>query len=184
MFQVDDTRQLLAGLAVGVALGFLLHRANLTRYRVILGQFLWRDHTLLRVMLTAIVVGGLGVYTLHHFRGVDLQIQPTVLAANGGGGVVFALGMVLLGYGPATGMAALGDGSRHASFGVLGMLAGAAVYAELYPVLEKHLSAVSRDPTTLSNVTGLSPWVLLVALWGFCIVLFAVLGVLDTRPRV
>jgi hypothetical protein len=36
-------------------------------------------------------------------------------------------GMALIGYCPGTGIAAFGDGSRHAWAGVLGMLAGAAL---------------------------------------------------------
>jgi hypothetical protein len=38
-----------------------------------------------------------------------------------------------MGYCPGTGVAALGDGLRHAIPGLFGMLAGAAVYAQTHP---------------------------------------------------
>ena len=57
-------RQVWAALLIGVAFGFLLHRGRVTSCNVIQNQFRLRDFTVLKVMGTAIIVGGVGVMLL------------------------------------------------------------------------------------------------------------------------
>ena len=52
---------LLLAVVFGAAFGWLLHRGRVTSYNVIVNQLRLKDFTVLKVMLTAIVVGGLGV---------------------------------------------------------------------------------------------------------------------------
>lgn len=180
MFEIASIDRLVLGLLTGLAFGFLLQRGGVTQYRVILGQFLWKDHTVLRTMLTAVVVGAAGVYAMHlHpevFGVVGLHVKGAAVLANIVGGVIFGAGMVLLGYCPGTGVAAIGAGSRHAIFGVLGMLAGAAIYAEVHPVAQKTILSVwSLGKITLPEVTGISPWAFVAGLAVIAAGLFAVL---------
>lgn len=49
---------LLLGLATGFVFGFLLQMSGVARFEAIIGQFVFRDFTMLKVMLTAIIVGG------------------------------------------------------------------------------------------------------------------------------
>ena len=82
MFSIDTTTNLILGLVTGLVFGFLLQRGGVTRYRVILGQFLWVDHTVLRTMLTAVVVGSAGVYALHLNTDVSLHIKGAAIIAT------------------------------------------------------------------------------------------------------
>ena len=61
----DSPGKLAMGLITGLVFGFLLQRGGVTRFRVILGQFLWANHTVIRVMFTAVVVGSIGVWAMH-----------------------------------------------------------------------------------------------------------------------
>ncbi len=178
---------LLLGLATGVVFGFLLHRGGVAYYHVILGQFLWKDHTVLRTMLTAVVVGAVGVYGMLALPGVfgdvALHVKPAVVVANLLGGIIFGVGMALLGYCPGTGVAAMGAGSRHAIFGVLGMLFGAAVFAEVQPALSGAvLKAADLGKIRFPEVTGLPPAVLIAILAVAAVGLFAVLHKME-RPK-
>jgi hypothetical protein len=56
-----DPKTLALGALAGLVFGFLLQKGAVGRYETIVGQFLLRDHTMLKVMLSAIVVGGLSV---------------------------------------------------------------------------------------------------------------------------
>lgn len=161
-----DTPYMIAtGLATGLVFGFLLQKARVTRYRTILGQFLFTDFTVLKVMLTAIVSGGIGIYALHAAGLVHLHVKALALAANVLGGLIFGVGMAVAGYCPGTGVAAVGDGSRHALAAVAGMVFGAGVYAEVYPYLEKNLLAWGvYGKATLATATGVPAWVFLAAL--------------------
>jgi uncharacterized membrane protein YedE/YeeE len=85
----------------------------------------------LKIMLTAIVVGGAGVYALFGMGAIEsLHIKNATLWGNLVGGAIFGIGMAILGYCPGTGVAAIGDGSRDAITGVIGMVVGAALFAE------------------------------------------------------
>jgi hypothetical protein len=167
---------LVYGLLTGVVFGFLLQRARVTRFSTIVGQLLWVDHTVLRTMFTAVAVGSVGVYAMHQLWDVPLHIKSATLLANAVGGVIFGVGMAVLGYCPGTGLGAIGEGSRHAIFGFVGMLVGAGLYAEAYPWLSAHVLPVGDlGKVTLSSEMGLSPWVFIVPLIGIALIVFAIL---------
>jgi uncharacterized membrane protein YedE/YeeE len=155
-----DPGILLTGALTGLVFGFLLQKGGVTRFQVIVGQFLLKDFTMLKVMLSAVIVGGVGIYGMRTLgMDVSLHVKNLELLGNAVGGLIFGVGMVILGYCPGTGVAALGDGSRHAFFGVLGMVAGAALYAEAYPFMKSDILGVGAGgKETFVTMTGLSPW--------------------------
>ncbi len=125
-----SAKQLLLGALFGVVFGFLLQKGGVAKYHVLLGVLLLEDFTVVKVMLTAIVVGSIGVFGLHSLGLVKLHIKPTRYAANIIGGLLFGVGFALLGYCPGTGAAALGQGNWDAIAGVLGLMAGSYLFAE------------------------------------------------------
>jgi len=128
---VAAASKLLAGAIFGFAFGFLLQKGDVGKYNVLIGQLLLQDFTVAKVMLTAIVVGMIGVFALHHFAHVNLHIKPTRIGANIIGGLLFGAGFALMGYCPGTAAAALGQGSWDALFGMAGLIAGSWIFAEL-----------------------------------------------------
>lgn len=122
---------LLLGLSFGVLFGFLLQKAGVAKYHILLGVLLLEDFTVVKVMLTAILVGSIGVFSLHTQGLVKLHIKPTRYAANIIGGLLFGVGFALLGYCPGTGAAALGQGNWDAIAGVIGLIAGSYLFAEM-----------------------------------------------------
>lgn len=126
----DSPRQLVLGLLFGVVFGFLLQKGGVAKYEVLMGQFLLTDFTVIKVMLTAIIVGMLGIFSLRALGLVKLHVKPVRYAANIAGGLLFGVGLGLLGYCPGTGIAALGQGNYDAIAGIVGLMAGSYVYAE------------------------------------------------------
>ena len=126
----DSARQLVLGLLFGVVFGFLLQKGGVAKYEVLMGQFFLTDFTVIKVMLTAITVGMLGIFSLRALGLVELHVKPTRYAANIAGGLLFGVGLGLLGYCPGTGVAALGQGNYDAIVGILGLMAGSYFYAE------------------------------------------------------
>jgi hypothetical protein len=123
--------KLLAGVMFGLAFGFLLQKGGVGKFNVLIGQLLLQDFTVAKVMLTAILVGMIGVFTLHHYGKVKLHLKPTRIGANVIGGLLFGAGFALLGYCPGTAAAALGQGSWDALFGIAGLVAGSYLFAEM-----------------------------------------------------
>lgn len=115
----------------GLAFGFLLQKGGVGKYHILVGQLLLQDFTVAKVMLTAIVTGMIGVLTLHHFGKVKLHLKPTRVGANVIGGLIFGAGFALMGYCPGTAAAALGQGSWDAAFGMVGLVAGSWLFAEI-----------------------------------------------------
>lgn len=123
--------KLITGALSGLVFGFLLQKGGVGKFNVLIGQLLLQDWTVAKIMLTAIVVGMIGVFPLHHFAKVNLHIKPTRIGANIIGGLMFGAGFALMGYCPGTAAAALGQGSWDALFGMAGLIAGSWMFAEL-----------------------------------------------------
>lgn len=166
MFATDPLALLIGGLLAGFVFGVLLQKGGVATYQVIVGQFLLTDHTVLKVMFTAIVVGGFGIYGLQAVGLVAaLAIKPAYLLGVGMGGVIFGVGMALMGYCPGTLIAAIGQGSRHALFGLFGGIVGAALYTEVYPFIEPNILRVwDLGKVTFADLLGVSPFLLLTVL--------------------
>ncbi len=86
-------------LLLGAGFGFSLNKGGLTRYGKIANQFRFRDMTVLKFMMTAIVVAMIGLFGL---RGLGLVTFPsfpsTYVVGNLLGGLIFGIGMSLVGY--------------------------------------------------------------------------------------
>jgi len=150
------------GAVAGFIFGFLLQRGRLAKFNTIVNQLLLQDFTVFKVLLTAVLVGGFGVYTMFFLGMIGLGIGPTILVGNIIGGLIFGVGMAILGYCPGTCIAACGSGSRDALWGILGMFLGGAIYAEAYSLIKNFLFKVGNlGALTLSNVTRLHPYIVL-----------------------
>jgi uncharacterized protein len=178
-----DPKTLLMGAITGLIFGFLLQKGGVTRYNVIVNQFRFKDFTVLKTMLTAIVVGAIGIYAMLQFGMIKgLQVKGAELAMNGVGGLIFGVGMVLLGYCPGTALAAVGQGSRDAIVGIAGALVGAAVYAESYPLLARTLQPIGNlGKITFADAAHASPWWFIAALAAGAVGLFALLEKRERR---
>ncbi len=151
--------KLALGLLTGIAFGFLLQKGRVAKFHVILGQFLLKDYTVVKVMLTAVVVGSVGVYALVELGLAHLHVKPALLGGVLVGGLCFGVGMAVFGYCPGTGVAGCGEGRRDAMIGVLGMLAGAAAFVALWPTLQPVVKGLGDwGQVTLPGATGTSPW--------------------------
>lgn len=154
---IQGSAALFLAVLFGAAFGALLHRGRVADYNVIVNQFRFRDFTVMRVMLTAILVGGIGVYFLHSGGYAEYHIKPANLLAVALGAALFGIGMVLYGYCPGTGVAAIGTGSIHALIGAAGMILGGIFYGFSFPWIRDHLLPVaSWGKVRLPDFTGIS----------------------------
>jgi uncharacterized membrane protein YedE/YeeE len=128
---------LIFGLLTGILFGFLLQKARVVRYDKQIGALRFQDMTIIKFMMSAIIVGMVGIHFFETFGLVQLLYKPVVIGENVAGGIIFGLGWGLLGYCPGTQGGALGEGRWDALWGILGMIVGAGLYAETYPLLMK-----------------------------------------------
>ena len=150
------------GLVTGMVFGVLLQRAQVIRYDKQLAALRFKDFTILKFMMSAIIVGMIGTYFLYDQGLVKLSIKPTILGGTITGGVLFGVGWALLGYCPGTSVGALGEGRTDALWGILGAVAGAALYAEMYPYLQDTLLKMhDYGKITLPQLLGVNHWIVI-----------------------
>ncbi|NLW81221.1 MAG: YeeE/YedE family protein [Desulfovibrionales bacterium] len=150
------------GLVTGILFGFLLQKGRVLRFDKQVGAMLLKDMTILKFMLSAIVVGMVGVALLSGAGVITLSHKPMNVGAILVGGALFGAGWAVMGFCPGTSVGALGEGRWHAIFAIAGMLAGAAIYAELYPVFKSTVLAwADLGKIGLPEVLGVSPWVVI-----------------------
>ncbi len=128
---VAPANNILLAIIAGLVFGFLLQKGGAAKFHILIGQLLLQDWTVAKIMLSAIIVGMLGIYPLHRAAKVNLHLKPTRLFANIAGGLIFGAGFALIGYCPGTAAAALGQGNWDALFGMAGLVVGSYLYAEM-----------------------------------------------------
>jgi len=150
------------GLVTGMVFGVLLQRAQVIRYDKQLAALRFQDFTILKFMMSAIIVGMVGTYFLYDQGLVKLSIKPTILGGTITGGLLFGVGWALLGYCPGTSLGALGEGRTDAFWGILGAIAGAALYAEMFPYLQDTLLKMhDYGKITLPQLLGVNHWIVI-----------------------
>jgi len=165
--------ELLYGCVTGILFGFLMQKAHVIRYEKQIGALRLLDMTIVKFMLSTIIVGMIGIYLMRDFGIITLSIKATSFGANVIGGLIFGVGWGLLGYCPGTAAGALGEGRWDALSGLLGMLTGAALYAEAYPFLKSTVLAWGTfGKITLPDILGLNHWTVIIILTVIYIGLF------------
>jgi len=156
-------KMLLYGVITGVLFGFLLQKGRVLRYDKQLGALSLLDMTIVKFMLSTVLVGMIGIYLLKDLGLAQLSIKSTILGGVILGGLTFGVGWGLLGYCPGTSLGALGEGRWDAVWGIVGMLIGAALYAEAYPFMKRTvLTWGDYGKITLPEVLGINHWLVII----------------------
>ena len=163
----ESASGLLIAALFGLFFGVLLNKGRVTDYNVIVNLFRFKDWTVVKIMLTAIVVGGIGVSIFISVGWVEgYAVKDTNLLGVALGSLIFGAGMALYGYCPGTAIAAIATGRLHALVGFFGMLLGGVAYALSYGwVKDAILSVGQMGKVRLPDVTGLPTgvWLALLA---------------------
>jgi uncharacterized membrane protein YedE/YeeE len=173
MILVPDDPKYFVALLIGIVFGWLLQRGRVTDFNVIVNQFLFRDFTVMKIMMMAIIVGGVGVYFLVKNGVAFYHVKPAALLAIILGAMIFGVGMVLYGYCPGTALASAASGSIHALFGIFGMIAGAIAYALSFDFVTAHIMPVLNfGKVRIPDITGVNDLVWFGLLAGMAFLLF------------
>lgn len=168
------TRSSLAwGFAFGIIFGFLLQKGGVTKYDVILGQLLLEDFTVIKIMLSAVVTGMIGIHLMKSLGWIQLKPKTGSWGKNAIGGLIFGLGFALLGYCPGTIAGAVGNGYLDAlTGGLIGIIVGAGLFASLYPRLKDGiLRKGDFGNLTLPRLLKVNDWIVIIPLSGLIVLL-------------
>ncbi len=119
----------------GFLFGGFLQYARLNRFDTIAGMAVLRDFTVAKTISFTIGLGLLLMQAEIHFGWADYHIKPLILTGVVVGGLLFGIGMAILGYCPGTVAISLGQGNLDALAGIIGGLCGSLLFAVAYPDL-------------------------------------------------
>ncbi len=164
---------LIYGLITGILFGFVLQRSGILSYEKQVGALRFIDMTMFKLMLTAIIVGAIGIYLFNDLGIIKLSLKATSIGGQVVGGLIFGVGWALLGYCPGISAGALGEGHIDALWGIIGMLFGGAVYAMIYPFMKKYIISIgSYGKISVPQLLGLNHWVVIVIFSVLMVLLF------------
>ena len=150
----------LLGMATGVAFGAALALGGLSNPNWIVGMLRLRELRLLKLLVTAIATGILGIAVLGELGLAHADLKTLHVLAVLFGGLLFGVGFAVTGYCPGTALAGSAEGRPDAPFVVLGGLAGTALFVGLH----RFLAPVLVEPLTFGKPT-LATWFGVRPLW-------------------
>lgn len=161
---------LLVGLILGAAFGAALQLSGASSHTKITNALRLKDFTIMKLILTAIGVGLIGVHLLDLFGLANMIVKDLYLPGVAIAGLIFGVGFAVTGYCPGTALAAAAEGKIDAWFTVAGGVFGAVIFAFLYPDLEAGLFSIGQfGPVTVHHVLGISGVAIAVPLGALCL---------------
>jgi hypothetical protein len=167
--------KILQPLLVGFAFGWVLQKGKLGRYETIVNVFRFQDLTVLKFLVTALMVAMFGIQALVSLGlAEDVPVAPTYVLGNLLGGLVFGGSMALAGFCPGTVAAGAGEGRLdYAIAGSLGLYTGAVLfgltYSRLYPRIA---GVVNLGSVTMARALHVDAWLVVILFWEIGLLLF------------
>lgn len=160
-------------LCIGFCFGAIILYSRLDKFEKMAGFMLFEDTMVPRMAMTTVALSGLGFYFLVNSGYATYDIKPTILGGLIIGGIIFGIGLVILGKCPSAFFVSVSEGRVDALVGVMGGMVGGAVFTVAYPWLEKIILpnlGKLRLPDLVGGydfliVLGLSTLLMITAYW-------------------
>ena len=154
----------------GAAFGYVIQRGGFCLMRALANLFLMGDASIARAYVLALLVAMACVQALSAAGLVEFPIRPFRWMSNGIGGLVFGVGMVLAGGCSGSTWYRVGEGAVGAWVILLGFAMGATTVrlgslSPLRAALQVPTITIGDAPPTLATALGVSPWLVIAALW-------------------
>jgi hypothetical protein len=143
-------------LILGIIFSLLIRYANLNRFNVISGDATLEDLSVAKTILLVIGVGAILVSIEIALGLASYHVKPFIFGGIILGGIIFGIGMAILGYCPGTLPISMGEGSIDAFIGILGGLVGGLVFTWILPTIQPILGP-DYGKISLNTLTGEHP---------------------------
>ncbi|QSZ41907.1 YeeE/YedE family protein [Sulfurimonas aquatica] len=124
-------------LFIGFCFGAIILYSRLDKFEKMAGFMIFEDTLVPRMAMTTVALSSLGFYFLVDAGYASYSVKPTILGGLIVGGVLFGIGLVILGKCPSAFFVSVSEGRVDALVGVLGGMVGGAVFTIAYPFIEK-----------------------------------------------
>jgi uncharacterized protein len=150
--------EFIPAIVVGILFGAALEVAGFGNSKYLAGQFYFHDMRVFKVMFTAIITAATGAAVLSStgLLGMELLYIPdTFLLPHLVGGFVLGLGFMLSAYCPGTSIVGAASGKIDGLVTVLGVIAGSALFGEIYPFMSNFYVSTAKGVLTFPGLLGI-----------------------------
>src|SRR5512135_1754863 len=174
----ENKMTIIAPIFIGFLFGFLLHKGGMTRYHKIVNVFRFTDMAVLKFMMSALVVGMIGIYFLVQTGIVpNMPITATHVVRNLLGGLLFGIGMA--GAGVCAAPVAAGSGEGRLDYiipGIFGMLTGALLFGLTYNSVYLQINKLATDARiVIPDAIDVNAWLVIGLFTAVTLLLFYIL---------
>lgn len=153
---------LIVGLITGILFGVFLQQAEALRFERQVGAMRLQDMTIVKFMLTTIIVGSIGVSFLRDIGAVGYSPRALSFGSQIIGGLLFGAGWAIIGYCPGTSIGSLAEGRLHTIWPILGMLIGGVVFVFLYPFAQNVINPIGNfGSISIPDLLGINHWIVI-----------------------
>lgn len=125
---------MLLALIAGLIFSFLAYKSNLFCSDQILSVGILKNFEAVQILLFALSISSLAFFIEYSMGDAVINVKPFYLVGVVVGGLLFGVGVGMLGYCPGTLEMAIGYGSIDAIFGFIGGLVAGYFYTLIYPL--------------------------------------------------
>ncbi len=158
-------------LFIGIVFGVIIQWTRVDTFDKIAGFAMLHGFKVPKMLFFSIGIASIGLYFMIKMGWAHYHIKPIVLGGILIGGVIFAIGMAILGLCPGTGPVAVSEGNIDVLTGLIGGLLAGALFTYLYPDL-KGIIGPNLGKLTLTQLVN-HDW--FIFLYGAVLILIAFL---------
>ncbi len=158
-------------LFIGIVFGVIIQWTRVDTFDKIAGFAMLHGFKVPKMLFFSIGIASIGLYFMIKMGWAHYHIKPIMLGGLIIGGVIFAIGMAILGLCPGTGPVAVSEGNIDVFTGLIGGLLAGALFTYLYPDL-KAIMGPDYGKLTLTQLVG-HDWFIFV--YGIALIVIAFL---------
>lgn len=139
MFNVvaeQEHGSILKVLLIGFAFGAIILYSRLDKFEKMAGFMIFEDTLVPRMAMTTVALSSVGFYFLVQSGYATYDIKPTMLGGLIIGGILFGIGLVILGKCPSAFFVSVSEGRIDALVGVIGGMFGGFAFTVGYPYIQ------------------------------------------------
>lgn len=120
-------------LLIGFLFGAIILYSRLDKFEKMAGFMIFEDTLVPRMAMTTVALSSLGFYFLTQAGYATFDVKPVILGGLIIGGILFGIGLVILGKCPSAFFVSVSEGRVDALVGVIGGMFGGLVFTLAYP---------------------------------------------------
>ncbi len=159
---------------IGIVFGGIIQYTRVDKFEKIAGFAMGKDTIIPKMLFLAIGITSIALYFEIKMGYASFHVKPMILSGLIIGGIIFGIGMAIMGKCPGTGPISIAEGRVDVAVGAVGGIFAGWIFTKYYDVIFKPLMGPSLGKETLISVAGESAtmWVFI---YGIALILIAII---------